>query len=280
LLVDKPVGPTSHDIVAVVRRAAATRRVGHAGTLDPFASGLLAVLVGRATRLAPFLVGLPKTYTGTIRLGAVTDTDDREGTVLREDPSWQDVTGPALAAGLAALTGRVRQRPPDYSAKKVAGTPAYRRARRGHPVTLAPQEVEVHRFVCTGRDGPDVHFEAEVSSGTYIRALARDLGESLGCGAHLAALRRTAIGPFVEADAVPASALEPPLPLRPARDAVPHLPARSLTADEAAAVRHGGAVALAADAPAGPTALLVDGHLLAIALPQGDLLRPRVVLDA
>jgi tRNA pseudouridine55 synthase len=278
--VDKPVGPTSHDIVAAVRRAAATRRVGHAGTLDPFASGLLAVLVGRATRLAPFLVGLPKTYTGTIRLGAVTDTDDREGTVLREDESWRDLTEPALAAGMAALTGRVQQRPPDYSAKKVAGTPAYRRARRGLVVALAPQEVEVHRFVCTRRAGPDVHFEAEVSSGTYIRALARDLGESLGCGAHLAALRRTAIGPFVEADAVPASALEPPLPLRPAHDAVAHLAARSLTPEEAATVRHGGAVALAADAPAGPTALLVDGHLLAIALPQGELLRPRVVLDA
>jgi tRNA pseudouridine55 synthase len=277
--VDKPVGPTSHDIVTAVRRAAGTRRVGHAGTLDPFASGLLAVLVGRATRLMPFLVGLPKTYTGTIRLGVVTDTDDGEGAVVREDPAWRDVTASALAAGMAGLTGTLQQQPPTYSAKKVAGTPAYRRARRGQTVSLAVQKVEVRRFVCTGRDGPDVHFVADVSSGTYIRALARDLGEKLGCGAHLAALRRTAIGSFAADDAVPVTALEPPLPLRPPRDAVPHLPTRALTPDEAAGVRHGRTVALADGSPTGPTALLDGDRLLAVALPQDDQLRPRVVLD-
>jgi tRNA pseudouridine55 synthase len=273
------VGPTSHDIVAAVRRAAGTRRVGHAGTLDPFASGLLAVLVGRATRLMPFLVGLPKTYTGTIRLGVVTETDDREGAVVREDPAWRDVSATALAAALADLTGTLQQRPPAYSAKKVAGTPAHRRARRGQTVTLAPQEVEVRRFVCTGRDGPDVRFVADVSSGTYIRALARDLGETLGCGAHLAELRRTAIGTFAADQAVPAAALEPPLPLRPARDAVPHLPTRPLTPDEAAGVRHGRTVALGTGSPDGPTALLDGDRLLAIAVPYDDQLRPRVVLD-
>jgi tRNA pseudouridine55 synthase len=273
------VGPTSHDVVALVRRAAATRRVGHAGTLDPFASGLLAILVGRATRLVPFLVGLPKAYTGTIRLGVVTDTDDREGTVLREDPAWRGVTDEALAGAMAALTGRLLQRPPDYSAKKVSGTPAYRRARRGQAVALAPQAVDVRRFVYTGRGGPDVHFVAEVSSGTYIRALARDLGERLGCGAHLSALRRTVIGPFTEADAVPVAALEPPLPLRSARDALPHLPVRALTPEEASGVRHGRGVALAEESPGGPTLLLEGVRLLAVAMPQEDVLRPRVVLD-
>jgi tRNA pseudouridine55 synthase len=277
--VDKPVGPTSHDIVAAVRRAAGTRRVGHAGTLDPFASGLLAVLVGRATRLMPYLVGLPKTYTGTIRLGVVTDTDDREGTVVQEDPAWGDVTVSTLAAGMAALTGTQHQRPPAYSAKKVAGTAAHRRARRGQVVTLPPQEVEVRRFACTGRDGPDVHFVADVSSGTYVRALARDLGERLGCGAHLFALRRTTIGPFVEGGAVPASALAPPLSLRPPRDAVPHLPTRSLTPDELAGVRHGRTVTLADGAPAEPTALLDGDRLVAIGVPRDGLLQPRVVLD-
>jgi tRNA pseudouridine55 synthase len=273
------VGPTSHDIVALVRRAAGTRRVGHAGTLDPFASGLLAVLVGPTTRLVPFLVGLPKTYTGTIRLGVVTDTDDREGTVLREDPAWRAVSDDDLAEAMAALTGTLQQRPPDYSAKKVSGTPAYRRARRGQPVALAPREVEVRRFAGTGRGGPDVHFVADVSSGTYIRALARDLGERLGCGAHLAALRRVAIGPFSDADAVPVAALEHPLPLRPPRDALPHLPIRALTPEEAAGVRHGRAVPLGGAAAAGPTLLMDGDELLAVAFPQDDALRPRVVLS-
>jgi len=261
----------------MVRRLTATRRVGHAGTLDPFASGLLTILVGHATRLAPFLVGLPKRYVGTIRLGVVTDTDDREGTVVREDASWDAVDDAALGRAMRALTGPVLQRPPTYSAKKVRGVPAHRRVRRGQTVSLEPQAVEVHRFVCTARSGPDVRFEADVSSGTYIRALARDLGEALGCGAHLTALRRTAVGPWTEADAIPVGALCAPLPLRPARDAVRHLPQRPLAPVEAEAVRHGRAVPATDDGDV-PVALLDGETLLAVARPRDALLQPTVVL--
>jgi len=261
----------------MVRRLATTRRVGHAGTLDPFASGLLTILVGHATRLAPFLVGLPKSYTGTIRLGTVTDTDDREGAVLREDASWEAVEDAALGQAMTTLTGPLLQRPPTYSAKKVRGVPAHRRVRRGQAVSLAPQAVEVHRFACTGRSGPDLRFEADVSSGTYIRALARDLGEALGCGAHLTALRRTAVGPWTEADALPLSALRAPLPLRPARDAVGHLPQRHLAPTEAEAVRHGRPVPATHDGDL-PVALLDGETLLAVARPYETLLQPTVVL--
>jgi tRNA pseudouridine55 synthase len=256
-----------------------TRRVGHAGTLDPFASGLLTVLVGRATRLAPFLVGLPKRYTGTIRLGVVTDTDDRDGTVVREDQAHGEIGDDALAAAMMGLTGPVLQRPPAYSAKKVGGVPAHRRVRRGETVSLAPHEVVIHRFDLTSRSGPAVRFEAEVSSGTYIRALARDLGDALGCGAHLAALRRTAVGPWTEDDALPLAELATPVPLRPAREAVGHLPQHHLAPADAVAVRHGRAVPGAAEAGADAPVALLDGEtLLAIARPQDALLHPTVVL--
>ena len=210
MIVDKPAGPTSHDVVALVRRATGIRRVGHAGTLDPFASGVLPVLIGRATRLVRFLVGLAKQYAGTVRLGITTDTDDRTGAVLRVDEGWRTVSESALEAAMTSLTGSQAQVPPVYSAKKVAGVPAHRRVRRGQSVTLAPRRVSVAMFRCTGRDGPDVHFTAAVSSGTYVRALARDLGERLGCGAHLLELRRTAVGPWDETDAIALDRLIPP----------------------------------------------------------------------
>jgi len=277
VLVDKPAGPTSHDVVDLVRRATGTRRVGHAGTLDPFASGVLPVLSGRATRLVPYLVGLGKQYTGVLRLGITTDTDDGTGTVLGTDAGWQSLADEVVVEAMATLTGPQSQRPPVYSARKVAGVPAHRRARRGQEVTLAPRDIAVHAFACTGREGPDVAFTAQVSSGTYIRALARDLGERLGCGAHLVALRRTAVGPWTERDAVPLDRVVPPFALGPALAAVVHLPHRALDADEAAGVRHGRTVA-ARDAPAGPCALVEHGALLAVAERQGDQLVPRVVL--
>lgn len=274
---DKSVGPTSHDVVAIVRRATGVRRVGHAGTLDPFASGVLPVLIGRATRLVRFLVGLAKRYVGTVRLGIVTDTDDRTGTVLRVDDGWQAVSEAALADAMAGLTGPQSQLPPVYSAKKVAGVPAHRRVRRGQVVTLAPQVVAVHTFRCTGREGPDVHFAAEVSSGTYVRALARDLGERLGCGAHLLELRRTAVGSWEEGEAIALDRVIAPLTPQPPLAAVRHLPHRSLEAAEVDAVRHGRPLP-ANDAADGPTALLEGGALLAVAERRADLLVPRVVL--
>jgi len=276
--VDKPPGPTSHDVVAAARRALRTRRVGHAGTLDPFASGLLPLLVGRGTRLMPYVVGFPKRYTGVLRLGIVTDTDDGTGTIVAEHDGGPAVSDEALAAAMTALTGTIQQLPPTYSAKKVGGTPAHRRARRGEVVTLAPRTVEVHQFAMADRAGADVTFAADVGSGTYVRALARDLGLALGCGAHLRELRRTGVGPWHLRDAVPFDALvRGDVGLAPLLAAVPHLPRRDVTGEEAAAVRHGRPVPSGA-VHEGPVAVLQDGALLAIAVPRGDVLQPHTVL--
>jgi len=279
LPVDKPAGPTSHDVVAAVRRRWRTRRVGHAGTLDPFATGLLLVLVGRATRLAPYLVGLSKRYTGTIRLGARTDTDDATGQTVEEHPTAR-VTDAAIHAGMEALTGAIAQVPPAYSAKKLGGEPAHRRVRRGEAVTLAAQPVTVHRFAMTGRDGNDVMFDAEVGSGTYIRALARDLGHALGCGAHLTALRRTAVGPWRIEEAVPLVAVEDGSAelLAPAA-ALPHLPRHAVRPEERELIRNGRAIPDGA-AEGEAVALLADGVLVAVAEATDGRLQPRVVLDA
>jgi tRNA pseudouridine55 synthase len=274
--VDKPAGPTSHDVVAAARRAFRVRRVGHAGTLDPFASGLLPLLVGRTTRLMPYLVGLPKSYEGTIHLGVRTDTDDVQGRVLDTDESWRAVDDVRLAHAAAALTGTMAQVPPAYSAKKLDGVPAYRRARRGEALALAPREVEIRRLVITARDGPLARFEAEVGSGTYLRAVARDLGAALGCGAHLQALRRTRVGPFDVRDAVTPGQF--PCPLLPPLAALPHLAHRSLTDTEYDDVRRGRAIA-APDQDADPVALLHGAALVAVAAREGDGLQPRVVLE-
>ncbi len=279
LLVDKPAGPTSHDVVSVVRRALATRRVGHGGTLDPFATGLLLLLVGRATRLMPYLVGLPKSYTGMIRLGCRTDTDDLTGAVVEERDA-AGVTDAALASAFAEHTGQLEQRPPEYSAKKIGGRPAHRRARRGEYVRLPTQSIEVFDLHVVHRDGPEVSFHTSVSSGTYIRALARDIGEVLGCGASLASLRRLSVGPWDVTDAVSLEDIEAgTVSPRPAADAVPHLPSRPLDASERLAVQHGRPLADTRvwDAPA--VALLANETLVAIAEPAGELLKPRVVFE-
>lgn len=207
LLVDKPSGMTSHDVVSRVRRAAGTRKVGHAGTLDPMATGLLVVGIDNATRLLTYLVGLDKVYEATIRLGASTTTDDREGEVIqRADASAiGSLTADEIERGMAALRGEISQVPSSVSAIKVEGRRAHERMRAGESVELAARPVTVTEFVATSEprlvedDGaPGLEFGARVacSSGTYVRALARDLGSSLGVGGHLTALRRTAVGPF------------------------------------------------------------------------------------
>jgi tRNA pseudouridine55 synthase len=273
--VDKPAGPTSHDVVAAARRAFHASRVGHGGTLDPFASGLLLLFLGRCTRLVPYLVGLPKHYEGTIRLGVRTDTDDLDGRVVSADDGWRDVDDARLTEAAAALTGTIAQVPPVYSAKKLGGVPAHRRVRRGEAVALAPREVDVRRFEISGRDGPLARFEAEVGSGTYVRALARDLGAALGCGAHLQALRRTRVGPFDVRDAVAPARF--PCPLSPPAAAVPHLPRRSLDDAEYDAVRQGRAIPARAEDP-GPVALFHATLLVAVAAREGDHVHPRTVL--
>jgi tRNA pseudouridine55 synthase len=215
ILVDKRAGETSHDVVAAVRRRLGQRRVGHAGTLDPFATGLLLVLVGRATRVQRFLLALPKTYVVRARLGAVSTTGDPEGEIAE--------TGRVPDPHAPLPTGRIRQRPPAYSAVKVGGERAYRRARRGETVEAPEREVVVHRFE---RLAPD-RFEIECSSGTYVRSLIADLGD-----AYCLELRRTRIGPFSVDDADPERVV-------PLDEALDFLPAIDLDADSARRASHG-----------------------------------------
>ena len=263
-----------------VRRALGTRRVGHTGTLDPFATGLLVVLVSRATRLSQFLVGMPKEYVGVIRLGVVTDSHDSTGQVVSESHAWEDVSDARLCREMEKLTGRLLQRPPAYSAKKVGGQRAYRLARRGAAVALEPQDVEVFAFEVGSRSGPEVMFSCRVSSGTYVRALARDLGDALGVGAHVAALRRTSLGPFRVEDAVPIEEVHRwDVLLGNPLDAVRHLPRLQIgDGAERERVVHGRPM----PAPAGmegPVALIAGDTLVAVAARRGEMLWPKVVLE-
>ena len=273
-----PDGPTSHDVVDIVRRAVGTDRVGHLGTLDPFAAGLLVIVVGRATRLAPFAAGWAKTYDGVMRLGATTATDDATGATVATSETWRGVDRARVDAALAAFRGAYDQRPPAYSAVKVAGERAYRRARRGASVVLRPRRVEVTELELESFAPPDVGFRATVSGGTYLRSLARDIGEALGCGAHLATLRRTRVGPFRLAEAVPPDAVTARA-LRDPAELVRDLPAAELDDAGRAAVLHGRAVPAASGMRnGGSVALFADGRLVAIAEQVGDVLKPRVVV--
>jgi len=275
LLVAKPAGPTSHDMVDIVRRSLGTRRVGHTGTLDPFAEGLLVMVVGRATRLVPFAAAWTKSYEGRLRLGATTDTDDATGQVQEQRPVAVDRAG--LERILDGFRGTVRQRPPAYSAVKVDGERAYRRARRGETVEPAERDVEIATLEVTTFAPPDVEFRATVSAGTYLRSLARDIGAALGCGGHLVALRRTNVGPFRLEDAV-APAAAGPADVRPPGVLVRHLERRDVDAVECDAVVHGRWIAAAGDVTASPVAMFAGETLVAVADRAGDVLKPRVVL--
>lgn len=245
LLVDKPAGLTSHDVVARTRRAFGTRKVGHAGTLDPMATGLLVIGIEGATRLLTYIVGADKTYRATIRLGQTTTTDDAEGEITgtAEAGAWSAVTDESVDAGVAALTGAISQVPSAVSAIKVDGRRAYDRVRAGEEVVLAARDVVVSRFdvVARRRDGDllDLDVVVDCSSGTYIRALARDLGAALGVGGHLTALRRTRVGPFDVADAVGLDDLDGAAPLSPAAAASAVLTPLAVTDAEARDLRHG-----------------------------------------
>ena len=285
LLVDKPGGITSHDVVARARRALGTRKIGHAGTLDPMATGLLVLGVEGATRLLTFVVGLDKTYEATIRLGVSTATDDADGEIVRAtDASSLDAA--AIAAGVAALTGRISQVPSTYSAIKVDGRRAYDLARAGEDVQLKAREVTVSRFdiVAERRHGPsaadagsaggvvDLDVVVDCSSGTYIRSLARDLGAALGVGGHLTALRRTRVGPFHVAEAAGVDALAEASLLAPADAATAVLGRFDVTADEARDLRHGKRLVGAAERLTSGPAAAVDpeGALVGIVERRGD----------
>jgi tRNA pseudouridine55 synthase len=286
LLVDKPEGPTSHDVVERVREAARLRRAGHAGTLDPFASGLLLVLLGSATRLSEYFLEMDKEYEATVHLGVETETHDPEGDILSENPGWNLVAPRDLEAAMACLRGKISQTPPSYSAKKIQGEPAHRRVRRGEAVSLEPVEVEVHDLKVKEVALPEVRIAVCCSSGTYIRALARDLGRSLGVGGYLSVLRRTAIGPFSVASAMPLEALTGSEAIlanlvQPAV-ALSHLPRFDVGPEEADRIRHGQFLSVPPDEIPDQTPFLVllDGVLVAMASREGDRLRPQKVFGA
>lgn len=245
LLVDKPGGLTSHDVVARTRRAFGTRKVGHAGTLDPMATGLLVIGIEGATRLLTYIVGAGKTYTATIRLGIRTTTDDAEGDTVEtaDAAALRSVTQERIVEGIAALTGAIAQVPSSVSAIKVDGRRAYDRVRAGEQVELAARQVTVSRFdvLDTRRDEEfiDLDVVIDCSSGTYIRALARDLGVDLGIGGHLTALRRTRVGGFDIADAVGVDDLAGAPALTPAAAAARTMPVLDVTGEEARDLRHG-----------------------------------------
>jgi tRNA pseudouridine55 synthase len=254
LLRAKPAGVTSHDVVAEVRRSLPRRtKVGHAGTLDPFATGLLLILVGRATRAQRFLMGLPKTYRAVARLGWSSDTGDRDGTLAE--------TG-RIPDSLEIPTGPQMQRPPAYSAVKVGGRRAYDLARAGETVELEPRPIEVYRADLLWHEGDRAGFEIECSAGTYVRSLVTDLGD-----AYCEELERTAIGPFRLEQADPGR-------LVPMRDALTFLPEHVLSEEEATAVRHGRRIVGEGE---GHVRLIHDGELLAIAEPREGELQPVVV---
>jgi tRNA pseudouridine55 synthase len=275
LLVDKPAGITSHDVVSVARRALGERRIGHAGTLDPFATGLLVLLTGRATRVLPYVDGEPKEYEATIKWGAETDTDDATGASTREAaPSSRE----AIEQGIASLTGRIEQVPPDYSAKQVGGRRAHAAARRGAPLELAPVTVHVHSWHVRAHRDTETDVTIVCGAGTYIRALARDLGRATGSAAHLSSLRRTRSGPFHVSSATSFADLrDGRASLRSPREAIPSLAEQRVSADEAARLARGMRVSASID---GERAALVDdaGALLAIAERSDGQWQPRVVL--
>ncbi len=278
MLVDKPAGLTSHDAVQRVRRALRTRQAGHTGTLDPFATGLLVVLVGRATRLARFVESEAKTYLATARLGVRTETDDLTGAVIEERPV-ERVSLEQVREALAGFAGEQRQRAPAYSAKHVGGERSYRLARRGVAVEPPETIVTVHRIELVSWEPPAVTFRATVSPGTYLRAIGRDLGEQLGVGGHLTALRREAIGGLRVEEAVPLDEVTPEALQPPAR-VLGHLPSMELDSAAKTAVVHGRAVAGGAAMmdPGVPVVLFAGDELVAVARPEEGRLQPTVVL--
>ena len=281
LLVDKPVGPTSHDVVAIARRALGIRKVGHTGTLDPFASGLLVLCYGRATRVAEFLVGLDKEYEAVAKLGVSTDTGDRLGQVTAEDAAWKGADVEALRDVLRGLEGDRLQVPPSYSAIKVGGTPAHRRVRRGEEVTLAPRPVRIDVLELTRYRPPELDFTVSCSSGTYVRSLAEEIGAGLGTGCHLTALRRTRVGGLRVDAAVGLEDLRsgqvPPEAHVGWRTALAHVPAFEVSDDQARRLAMGQAVEhRGPDARLG--AVFHEDDLVAMAEVSEGRIQPRKVL--
>jgi tRNA pseudouridine55 synthase len=296
LVVAKPVGPTSHDIVGLIRRLSATKRVGHGGTLDPFAGGVLPIFLGKATRLVEYHLGDRKRYRATVCFGATSTTDDLEGDLT-------PVPGPApseekVVAALAAFRGPISQRPPDYSAIKVAGRRAYAMARAGQALELPPRDVTIYEIDVQSWDGADPErpvavIDVECSAGTYIRSLARDLGAAVGSGAYLGALTRTASGPFtldtaIEVEAIRAAAADGPAALEglllPVDAGLDELPRMTVDAATIGALVRGQMATIPSDAERsteGPILVVdADDRLVAVAtLVDGRLAPDKVLVD-
>ena len=306
IVIDKPAGITSHDVVARVRRLVGEKSCGHLGTLDPMATGVLPLVFGRLTRISQFYGDSPKSYEGEIRLGFSTDTYDADGeripeVLLQESlvphnrPPLADVgmslvtnlTLEAIQSAASAFLGDIQQLPPAYSAKKIAGVPAYKLARRDQPVELTQVPVTVHQFDITSLDGDRASFQARVSSGTYIRSLAHELGQRLGCGAHLSALRRTQVAEFLPEDLRTFDQLEAAIAtgtldsicVHPRR-ILPDMPCVSATEENVAWIRNGRAVNLP-EMSSAPLVKVFRGQRDLICIAQriaGTLFHPKVVL--
>jgi len=284
LVIDKPVGPTSHHVVDIVRRGTHIRKAGHAGTLDPRASGVLVLCLGAATRLSEYLSTSAKRYQAVIRFGATTGTYDADGKVIRS--SGKLPTLDQVQANLPAFVGEIEQVPPPYSAVKVRGQRAYDLARAGEDPGLGPRRVTIYRLELLDYHPPDLTIEVECSAGTYIRSLAHDLGQRLGCGGYLASLRRTAAGPFKIEEAVPLAKLETSFAsgawesfLRPAVDALPELPTIEVDQQGLELIRFGHRIPAAPGSSGMARAIGPDGDLLAVleAVEGGTLWHPRKV---
>jgi tRNA pseudouridine55 synthase len=294
LVVAKPVGPTSHDVVGLIRRLSTTKRVGHGGTLDPFASGVLPIFLGKATRLVEYHLGDRKRYRATFCFGASSTTDDLEGELTPSAGSA--VSREAVEAGLAAFRGPIQQRPPDYSAIKVAGRRAYAMARAGQAVELPPREVTIHAIEIVAWDGSDPDrpvsvVDIECSAGTYVRSLARDLGVAVGSAAYLGALVRTASGPFrleaaIDLETIRTAAADDPVAIErlllPVDAGLDEYPRLTVDAATIAALARGQAAALpeGVQAPLGRPILVADaaGRLVAVATFKDGRLAPDKVL--
>lgn len=272
LNLDKPQGMTSHDVVNRVRRATGIRKVGHAGTLDPMATGVLLVCVGRATRLAEYLTGANKSYRATVRLGVETDTYDAEGRVLHTNPVA--ISQEAVMAALAEFCGPIAQVPPMYSAIKRGGQPLYKLARKGVTVVREPRPVLISHIALTDWSPPDFSFDVACSAGTYVRSLAHDLGQSLGCGAHLTGLVRSQSGSFFLDDALPLDDLSAVWKdhLQPMEVAVAGLPLITLDAQAAQRLVHGQSIPRQPEHPVADLARVhsEDGLFFAVAKPSED----------
>ena len=270
LVIDKPIGLTSHDVVQIIRRGTGIRRAGHTGTLDPRASGVLVILLGPAVRLSEYVSASDKRYQATIRLGSTTDTYDAEGIVTSEAPA-NHISEEKFDEILQTYVGEIEQVPPPYSAVKVKGKKAYEMARKGEQVELEPRKIQVYSLDILEWDPPEVVIDAYCSSGTYVRSLANDLGEALGTGAYLIGLRRTKSGRFTLREAVPLRRLKEAFQegdwyrfLIPAADALGDWPAIELDADQVDLVRHGHRIPAETESEGWSRAISQQGDLVAL----------------